>query len=299
MSNFELNWVIEIEDAGKLLREFLREKRVSKTALTNIKFQGGRILVNRQEVTVRYTLERDDQVKIEFPIEEKSESMIGERIPLDIIFEDDTILIVNKPAGMNTIPSRKDPTGSLANAIVGHYQQIGLCSTVHVVTRLDRDTSGLVLIAKHRHTHHLLSEDQKNGLVNRYYEVFVHGRIEGFGSIEEPIGRNIDSIIEREVREDGQYAYTEYQTLSIFDEFSHMRIKLKTGRTHQIRVHMAHVGHPLLGDTLYGGSDELMARQALHCCWISLIHPVINEKMDFSSKLPDDMQKIVEDRVCN
>ncbi|MDF2535908.1 MAG: RluA family pseudouridine synthase, partial [Bacillales bacterium] len=257
MTGFELNWVIKDEDVGKLLREFLREQQVSKTALTNIKFQGGRILVNKQEVTVRYILAKDDHVLIVFPLEEKSESMIGENIPLDIIFEDETILIVNKSAGMNTIPSRIDPTGSLANAIIGYYHQIGLSSTVHVVTRLDRDTSGLVLIAKHRHTHHILSEDQKIGQVKRNYEAFVHGKIEGFGSIEVPIGRNKDSIIEREVREDGQYAYTEYQTLSVFEKFSHMRIKLKTGRTHQIRVHMAHVGHPLLGDTLYGGSEEL------------------------------------------
>lgn len=294
MSVFELNWIAGNEDVGKVLREFLKEKRISKSALADIKFHGGRILVNKHEVTVRYVLAHCDHVSVEFPLEEISESMQAEYISLPIVFEDEAVLIINKPAGMNTIPSREHPAGSLANAVLGHYQNIGLSSTVHVVTRLDRDTSGLVLIAKHRHVHHLLSEDQKKGHVKRSYEAFVHGRVEGSGSIEVPIGRKLDSIIEREVRENGQYAFTEFTTLSAFKDFSHVRLKLKTGRTHQIRVHMAHIGHPLLGDTLYGGTEERIHRQALHCCWVSFAHPVTNQVLEFKSDLPSDMQKIVE-----
>lgn len=297
MSVFELNWVVEKEDDGKILREFLKEKRISKSSLADIKFQGGKILVNKQEVTVRYELTQFDQVSVIFPLEEISESMKIENIALQIVFEDEAVLIVNKPSGMNTIPSREHPTGSLANAMLGHYRNIGLSSTVHVVTRLDRDTSGLVLIAKHRYVHHLLSEDQKKGFVKRKYQALVHGVLQGTGSIEVPIGRKSDSIIEREVRVDGQYAFTEYMTLSANNDFSHVQLELKTGRTHQIRVHMAHIGHPLLGDSLYGGTKELIKRQALHCFFISFVHPVSNQVLDFRIDLPTDMKKVVEENL--
>ncbi|MDF2557073.1 MAG: yjbO [Bacillales bacterium] len=294
MSVFELNWVADKEDEGKVLREFLKEKRISKSSLTDIKFHGGKIFVNKQEVTVRYSLSQFDSVSVVFPSEEISKSMLAENIPLNIVFEDESVLIVNKPPGMNTIPSREHPTGSLANALLNHYQNMGLQSTVHVVTRLDRDTSGLVLIAKHRYVHHLLSEDQKMGLVNRKYQALIHGILQGNGFIEAPIGRNSDSIIEREVREDGQYAYTEYSTISVFKCFSHVELKLKTGRTHQIRVHMSHIGHPLLGDSLYGGTEERIKRQALHCCFVSFTHPISNQVIEFCLDLPSDMKKVVE-----
>ena len=127
---------------------------------------------------------------IQFPMEEPSAGLIGEKIPLKLIYEDDYLLIINKPTGMNTIPSREHPTGSLANALIGYFQKIGLQATTHIVTRLDRDTSGLVLVAKHRHVHHLFSEQQKTGQIKRMYEAFAKGNLtEMNGSIEEPIGQ--------------------------------------------------------------------------------------------------------------
>lgn len=294
MSRFVLSWRIEKDNEGALVRDFLKDREVSKTALTDIKFKGGLILVNNQEVTVRYGLREGDILQIIFPEERPSEGAKGADIPLNIVYEDDYVLVVIKPAGMSTIPSREHPSGSLANGLVGHYEKIGVKSTSHIVTRLDRDTSGLVLIAKHRHVHHLLSKQQKSGLVNRVYEAFADGFFTtAEGKIEEPIGRKDNSIIEREVRLDGQYACTFYSVIKQYIDFAHVKLKLKTGRTHQIRVHLSHYGHPLLGDNLYGGCMRKINRQALHCCQLSFFHPFLNKRLSFTAPLPEDMSKIL------
>jgi len=294
MSRFVLQWVIDNQDAGKMIKEFLKEKSISKTALTDIKFKGGRIAVNGQDVNVRYYLRSDDQLTVYFPAEEPSLGLAGENIPLDILFEDDFILIVNKPFDMNTIPSREHPKGSLANALIGYFRQIELQATTHIVTRLDRNTSGLVLIAKHRHIHHLLSNEQKAGKIKRTYEAFAEGVLKAAtGKIEEPIGRKEDSIIEREVRSDGQYALTHYQVIQSFPQFTWLRLGLETGRTHQIRVHLSYIGHPLVGDDLYGGSTNLLQRQALHCRKIVFNHPISGRPYEFTADLPSDMQSLL------
>jgi len=292
---FQLNWMINDQNAGLLIKDFLKQEEISRTALTDIKFRGGKILVNNKEVNVRYKLVTGDCLTVIFPLESPSAGMMSEHIPLSILYEDEYIIVMNKPAGMNTIPSREHPTGSLANALIGYYEKQGLQATAHIVTRLDRDTSGIVLAAKHRHVHHLFSMRQRAGMVKRTYEAFAGGSIhQDRGTIEAPIGRKQDSIIEREVRDDGQYACTHYRVISRFSGFTHIELKLETGRTHQIRVHMAYVGHPLLGDDLYGGDPSRIQRQALHCKNITFIHPFFHEEMTFSAPLPQDMQAILE-----
>jgi len=290
-----LSWKISLADAGKLLKKFLAEQNISRTALRAIKFQGGSILVNGNEQNTRTVLQVEDSVHIVFPPEVPSEQIIPERLPLDIVYEDEAVLVINKPAGMSTIPSEKHPLGNLANVLLYHYQQIGLTSTIHVVTRLDRDTSGLVLIAKHRHIHHLLSQAQQKHQIKRVYEALVSGVIAGEQVIEAPIGRKVDSIIERQVRSDGKYALTYLQSLTVHrGKYSHIRLRLETGRTHQIRVHLAHIGHPLLGDDLYGGSRQLIPRQALHCCQLAFLHPIMKKELLFVSALPADLAQLVE-----
>jgi 23S rRNA pseudouridine1911/1915/1917 synthase len=294
-SRFQINWVILQDDAGKLIKEFLKNEEISRTALTDIKFKGGSIQVNGEEVNVRYKLAAGDVLRVVFPDEIPSEGVSGEDIPLKVLFEDEYLLVVNKPAGINTIPSREHPTGSLANALVGYYQRIGLQAAPHIVTRLDRDTSGIVLIAKHRHVHHLFSMMQREGKVRRTYEALAGGVIsQDFGTVREPIGRKLESIIEREVRQDGQYACTHFQVIERHRLFTYTELQLETGRTHQIRVHMSFLGHPLLGDDLYGGSVSLIERQALHCKRIKFIHPFSGEKMIFTASLPMDMREILE-----
>ncbi|OIK11163.1 RNA pseudouridine synthase [Bacillus sp. MUM 116] len=294
-SHFKLKWKIENKGAGKQIKDFLKDEEISRTALTDIKFKGGKILVNQEEVNVRYKLNTNDVLTLIFPKENPSEGVMAEDLPLDILFEDEYLLVVIKPAGMSTIPSREHPNGSLANALVGYYRRIGLAATSHIVTRLDRDTSGIVLIAKHRHVHHLFSKAQQKGQVKRIYEAFAGGIIQADeGTIEKPIGRKEDSIIEREVRPDGQYACTHYKVIGRHRAFTDVELQLETGRTHQIRVHMSSIGHPLLGDDLYGGETALLKRQALHCKKITFSHPFLKQEMTFTAKLPIDMQKLMQ-----
>ncbi|MEH7125144.1 RluA family pseudouridine synthase [Bacillus sp. JJ1773] len=295
MSRFELMWHITSEDENKNIKDFLYEKDISKTSLTDIKFKGGFISVNGNETTVRYSLKEGDILIIGFPEEIPSDGIRGEELPLNILYEDDFILVVNKPAGISTIPSREHPDGSLANALIGYYQQIGLNATTHIVTRLDRDTSGIVLVAKHRHIHHLFSKQQKAGMINREYEALAKGVLkEESGVIRQPIARKKDSIIEREVNPEGQYACTHYEVIRIYRDFTYLKLRLETGRTHQIRVHMSYLGHPLLGDDLYGGNLDLLSHQALHCSKLSFVHPITEEKLTFNQELPDDMRKILQ-----
>ncbi|MBT2695576.1 RluA family pseudouridine synthase [Bacillus sp. ISL-55] len=293
--NFTLEYTAGAADQGKMLREYLKDKEISKSALTDIKFKGGFISVNGLEVNVRYILKSGDFISVEFPSELPSEGMKGEEIPLEIIYEDEYLLVVNKPAGMNTIPSREHPNGSLASALIGYYQRSGLSATTHIVTRLDRDTSGLVLIAKHSHVHHLFSKQQRSGGVKRKYMALVEGSLDvDEGSIEQPIARKQDSIIEREVHPDGQYACTLFEVVKRYEGFTHINLRLLTGRTHQIRVHMNYSGHPLLGDTLYGGNKNKISRQALHCCELRFVHPFSHKELRFNASLPPDIDAVLE-----
>ncbi|WP_057912416.1 RluA family pseudouridine synthase [Peribacillus muralis] len=293
--NFSLTWSVFEEDSGSLLREFLSKCDISKRALTDIKFKGGYILVNGDIVTVRERIEAGDVVTIIFPPEQASEGLLPEPIPLEVKYEDEFVLVVDKPPFMNTIPSREHPNGSLANGLAGYYKKTGIHATIHIVTRLDRDTSGLVLIAKHRHIHHLLSEQQKSGQVKRRYQAIAQGRVEGpYGEVTAPIGRKSTSIIEREVRSDGRYARTLFEVLTHTESHTFLKLELQTGRTHQIRVHMAHIGHPLAGDDLYGGSRMEIGRQALHCFELKFLHPITKKIMLFQEELPADMKNLLE-----
>lgn len=297
---FKMTFVAETE--GQLLREALGQWGISKRALTAIKFDGGFLAVNGTEQNVRYPLKKGDVIDVYFPIEEKSEGLVEEHGELDIVYEDEALLVLNKPPYQSTIPSREHLVGSVANYVCGYFAEHGLASTIHVVTRLDRDTSGLMCIAKHRHVHHVLGLAQKQRLVSREYEAVVHGHLtEESLSIIAPIGRKETSIIEREVRDDGQFAHTDVLVLNRVDvqgeKMTHVRLKLHTGRTHQIRVHMAHIGFPLVGDELYGGSRKWIGRQALHCVSLALEQPFTKESLRFSSALPEDMKQLLTRNV--
>lgn len=284
---------------GQLLRNAISNQGISKKALTSIKFNGGTILVNGIEKNVRHVLNEGDEITIIFPPEEISDGLIVEQGDLNIIFEDEALLIIEKPPFMNTIPSREHPTGSVANFVSGYFQQKGIHSTVHIVTRLDHNTSGLVCIAKHSHIHHLMGLQQKRGQINKQYEAIVHGHVDlDEQQIIAPIGRSETSIIERVVRRDGQYSHTDVKVLkrgysNNGEPLTHVRLKLHTGRTHQIRVHMAYIGHPLVGDDLYGGSKSLLNRQALHCVLLEMVHPITMEKLSFSSDLLESLKKLM------
>lgn len=295
MAQFTLEWKISSRDTGKLIREFLKEQQISKTALTDIKFAGGGIFINDASVTVRHLLMEGEVLKVVFPPEEPSMDLLPKNLPLQIVYEDPYVMVVNKPPHQQSIPSRESRADSLANALLFYYHSTGLNATVHLVNRLDRDTSGLLLVAKHRHIHHLLSEQQKAGRLKRAYEAIVHGKFDvDSGTIDAPIGRKDDSIIERQVRQDGQRAVTHFRVIQELGEWTHVRLQLETGRTHQIRVHLSHIGQPIVGDDLYGGEKVDISRQALHCRELSFWHPMDKTELVFRAELPEDMKKLLE-----
>lgn len=290
-----MKYQITKESAGKSVRDYLYyEAGYSRRMLKVLKFGGGNILINGSPVNVREKLGQGDKLEIIFPEETRGDRFQSDKLPLDIIFEDEHVLVVNKPAGIATIPSYQHPIGTIANRVLAHYDQQHLSYTFHVVTRLDRGTSGLLLIAKHRFSHSLLSKLQKEGGIKRTYHAVVHGRMEEQkGTIRAPIARKPGSIIERQVDESGQEAVTHYQVLQEKEEYCFVQVKLETGRTHQIRVHFSHLGHPLLGDTLYGGSAALLDRQALHSHTLSFIHPFTQERLTYSVSAPHDITDLV------
>ncbi|MDS9470386.1 RluA family pseudouridine synthase [Sporosarcina pasteurii] len=293
---FHLEFIVQ-ED-GKLLREFLAEKDISKRTLTAVKYDGGQLLVNGVERDVRVPLAIGDTVEVFFPPEKLSDGLLVEEGELDIIYEDEAILLLNKPAGKSTIPSLNHQFGTIANYVAGKFMREHIPSTVHIVTRLDYNTSGLLCIAKNRHIHHLFGKQMMSSTFKREYEAIVEGYVAKDDIlINEPIGRKEGSIIERIVRDDGQEARTNVQVIDRFEKngkpFTQVALSLQTGRTHQIRTHMKWLGHPLAGDDLYGGKRCVINRQALHCTTLSFYHPVSGKEKVFVSEVPEDMKKML------
>lgn len=266
-----MRYIITTKDVNKPIKDFLLENTISRKALKAIK-QHGKILVNGKHQTVRYLLHEKDCIEIEFPIE--SSGIIPSAMDLDIYFEDADFLVINKPSNLPCIPTKRYPTHTLANAIMYYYQQHDIKATVHLVNRLDKDTQGLLLVAKSRHMHSLLSKDIKQ--VERIYQCVVEGRLQGSGVIETGITKDVDSV-KRLIDESGKLSITKYQVLSNSDNTSLVECQLLTGRTHQIRVHMAYLGHPLVGDTLYGSSTS--QTYYLDSISLSFIHPVTKKRI--------------------
>nr|WP_218925326.1 MULTISPECIES: RluA family pseudouridine synthase [unclassified Gemella] len=276
-----------------LLRDFLVENNISRKTLTRIKFDAdGSIKVNGKEENVRYKLSLGDVVEVALPSENFSDNVRFINSKINIIFEDDYFLIVDKPKNLPTIPSRNSSYESLLERVNYYFQAHNYNTIPHIVTRLDKDTTGLVLIAKHRHIHALFSKDN----IYKYYLAVVNGEVKENQIIESNIARESDSIIKRKVSSEGLYSKTKLSVIEYYKKIDATLIKLKlyTGRTHQIRVHCSHIGHSLLGDKLYGGEDIFIDRQALHCYNLSFCHPITKERLNFISDLPEDINNILD-----
>lgn len=289
MTNIILKYTIREE---QVLREFLLANNISRKTLTRIKFDSdGSIKVNGREENVRYLLKINDIVEITLPSENFSEVVRFIDKPIDIVYEDPYFLIVNKEINLPSIPSRNLEDESLLERVNYYFKNKSINTIPHIVTRLDKNTSGLVLIAKHRHVHALFS----NMAIDKYYTALVNGKVVDNEIIEAPIRRVSSSIIEREVGEDGEFAKTEYWLEEYISDkdISVVKLKLYTGRTHQIRVHMKYRGYPLLGDGLYGGDMRLIPRQSLHCSNLAFIHPITDEMINVRVDLPNDMTNVI------
>lgn len=284
-----------------LIRDFLKEEQhFSRRILKAIKFDGGKVLVNGKPCPVNVNLKQGDELTIQFPEEKIGRHLQAEPMDLDIVYEDEAVMVIHKPAGIATIPSFLHSHGTIANGVLGYYEQKKIPFTVHVVTRLDRDTSGLLLIAKHRYSHSLLSANQKRGNVKRKYLAVVEGRLsETEGTIDANIDRKPGSIIERQVSADGKKAITHYRIIQKGKAHTLLEVTLETGRTHQIRVHFSSIGHPLAGDDLYGGTKGMINRHALHCYELVFQHPFTKKTLVFQSEMPPDMSKFILEAEIN
>ena len=257
-----------------MLRDFL-EERISNKALKALK-KDGDIQVNKVTRTVRHMLEVGDIVELYYPDESQKSQISPWYFPLHIIYEDEYLLVVSKPKGMPSIPNKRYQKHTLANVLTAYYEMNHIGSLVHLVSRLDKDTSGVILVAKSRRMHQLLINQ-----FERRYLMIVEGQLEGSGTINAPIDKEVGSVIRRCVSESGKYAITHYQVLKSTKDYSMVEAKLETGRTHQIRVHFSHIGHSLLGDTLYGKAHPYFKGQALHSYYLEFIHPITKEILIF------------------
>lgn len=285
----EINY--EIKNNTQTINSILQnELKVSSRLLYKL-IKLNKIELNHKPCDTRKTGNLEDTITVNFDYEEDNSNIVPTKMDLNIIFEDDWLFVVNKPAGIAIHPSVLHYSDSLCNGIRFYFDKIGLKKKIRPVNRLDLNTSGLVVFAKCEYIQECLINQMKNNQFKKEYLAVCNGIFnEKFGTINLPIARKENSIIERCISENGQTAITHYEVLKEFDNYSLVKCSLETGRTHQIRVHMSAIGHPLLGDTLYGSISDLINRQALHCYNLQFIHPVYNNDLNFFGDLPNDFK---------
>lgn len=276
------------------IKTFLKNNFNASTELIKrLKQTDDGITVNGVRKFVNYVLKNGDRLKIVIP-DSKSEMIVPKKIDFEIIYEDEDILIVNKPAGIATHPSHGHFDDTLANGIMYYFENKGEERTFRAVNRLDKDTSGLMCIAKNSYAHDRLCKSLHADFERRYKAIAV-GTLTESGTVNASIARENESFIRRCVSDNGQTAVTHYTVMGNYGDYTLLELKLETGRTHQIRLHLSYIGYPLLGDWLYGEENkELFARTALHSSYLSLIHPVTNSRMEFEIPLPEDMRLFLE-----
>lgn len=257
--------------------------------------KNNKIFLNGNICDTRNTAQNGDLITINFDYSEDNSNIVPNKMQLDIIYEDEWFLIVNKPAGVAIHPSILHYTDSLCNGIRSYFDSIGLKKKIRPVNRLDLNTSGLVVFAKCEYIQECLIKQMSQNVFKKEYLAICEGIFDTKnGTIDLPIARKDNSIIERCISKNGQPSITHYEVLKEFNNYSLVKCILETGRTHQIRVHMSAISHPLLGDTLYGSSSDLINRQALHCYKLQFIHPITNEFMSFTSEIPSDFKEILK-----
>lgn len=318
--NFIVPNVISKQRLDKYISQFI--ENVSRTKVQKA-INLGFVTVNEEPVKSNYIVKPGDEIDIELEIPEKQE-VLPENIPLNIVHEDNHLLVINKPAGMVVHPAYKNYSGTLVNAIMYYAGQkkdtlsnLNGFERAGIVHRLDKDTSGLIVIAKDEITHRKLSEQFYHHTVDREYNAIVWGKLKNKkGEIVNKLGRDKRdrkkiAVIDND-EPSGKIAITNYEVTEEYEFLSLVRLKLKTGRTHQIRVHLSHAGHPVFGDETYGGREphsvnlnsnikaqiknllDKLPRQALHARVIGFVHPETKENLRFESELPDDMKSIIE-----
>lgn len=303
----EADFVVPLELSGMRLDQVIADfmPEYSRSRLQQW-IKQGHIRVNEEIARSKDKVKINDLIEVKAELESQGE-WLAEDIPLDIVYQDEDILIINKPAGMVVHPAAGNHSGTLVNALLHHFPDIKAVPRAGIVHRLDKDTTGLMVVAKTLTAHAHIVEQLQSREMGREYEAIAAGVMTGGGTINEPIARSPKNRKKMAVNQFGKHAVTHYRVLERFLAHTHIRVKLETGRTHQIRVHMAHIKHPLIGDTTYAGrmklpagaSDEVknalrqFERQALHAKKLTLIHPQTGEEMSWEVDLPEDMQNLL------
>jgi 23S rRNA pseudouridine1911/1915/1917 synthase len=286
------------EFAGMTVEQFLRDVLLyPKKLLHELRMDKG-VKVNKEIIPWRQIIQNGDSIEI-LMFKEEEYGVIPENLNVEVCYEDDYLLIVNKPIGMDTHPNKEGQLHTLANAVAYHYQSNGISAKVRHIHRLDQDTSGGVVFAKHPLSHAILDKMLADRLIKRTYTAIVEGKLkEEKGTINASIGRDRYHPTRRRVSPNGEKAITHFQVINYRkkENFSIIKCQLDTGRTHQIRVHLSSIGHPLVGDELYGGKTKLLRRQALHAANIKLTHPFTKEQIDVNIPFPDDLEKLMSEK---
>ena len=288
----KLIYILQSNDTYKTIKEVLKSYfKISDRLLLKLK-RNNKILLNSEITYMNHTVGANDIIEVFLDLDEDNSNIVPTKMDLDIIYEDESYIIVNKPSGIPVHPSMEHYEDSLSNGVKYYFDEIGLKKKIRPVNRLDRNTSGLVIFAKNEYIQERLIAQMKKNLFYKEYIAICEGKFSNTkGIINAPIARKENSIIERCVKDDGDTAITEYEVLKYNsrDDYSVVKCVLKTGRTHQIRVHMQYIGHSILGDTLYGHSSDFINRQALHSYKMSFVHPIKNEKVGYTASLPNDL----------
>ena len=289
-----MNLIYKIE-LNMNINDILTKKLNISTRLRNKLIKNKHILLNNVFVDTREIAHTGDILTIDLSYPEDNSNIVPNQMNLDIVYEDEHFLAINKPAGIAVHPSILHFNDSLANGVKYYFDKIDLQKKIRAVNRIDLNTSGLVLFAKNEYIQECLIQQMTSSSFEKTYLAVVWGKLpKAQGTINAPIARKENSIIERQVSENGQTAITHFEVLKEFEKYSLIECTLETGRTHQIRVHMAHIGNPLLGDSLYGNTDQtLISRQALHSYKMNFIHPVSKEKISLEAALPKDIEKLI------
>lgn len=293
--NRVIDYIIDEAGDGLRIEQYLRRKGYSGQNLAEIKRMPKSVLVNGEHYYMKQELNTGDHLSIHICETKCSEKIPPIQIPLDIVYEDEDIIVINKPAGMPIHPSLNNYTNSMANALAWYYQEQGKPFIFRCCNRLDRDTSGLTVVAKHLVSGNILSDMVRRRDIHREYLAIVRGHVSPeAGTINAPLARKPGTIIERTVDwEQGETAITHYRLIEERNGHSLVSLRLETGRTHQIRIHMKYLGYPLIGDYLYNPDMEYIGRQALHSHRLSFTHPITGKPMEFTAPLPKDMEKVL------
>lgn len=287
---------INIENYKTVRQVIDNEFNISANFLVKLK-RNKRIYLNYSPTYIDNSINKFDTITIDIDFDEDNSNIIAKKMSLDILFEDDSMLIINKPAGIPVHPSILHYENSLSNGVKYYFNNINIQKKIRPVNRLDRNTSGIVIFAKNQYIQERLSNQMQSKIFKKEYIALCTGKFEQKqGTINAPIARKKNSIIERCIDSLGDMSITHYKVLDefSFESISKLLITLETGRTHQIRVHMAYIGHPILGDSLYGVESDLISRQALHAYKISFVHPITKKQIQIVAPIPKDIKYIID-----